>query len=90
MSLRSAAVLLVFLLTGCKAPGPLVAGDFWSGSYACAQGSTRLVLRIVSAEGDAVHAVFDFEHRESGASGQFELAGTYHSQSHRLVFEPGE
>jgi hypothetical protein len=87
--LNAVSIALLLFGTGCTKASPFAAGDLWSGSYQCRQGSTRLVLRITEVEGQTIHAIFDFDHRESGAAGEFELRGQYDRETRALVFKPG-
>jgi hypothetical protein len=68
---------------------PFLPGQELVGKYTCTQGITDLRLRIVSVEGTAVAATFEFEHAPTRAAGSYELSGTWDPTTRRMVFTPG-
>jgi hypothetical protein len=68
---------------------PFANGQTWTGYYDCAQGRTELTLNIVEVKGNAVHAIFDFDHPRSGAYGSFYIDGRYDAKTSRMTMTPG-
>ena len=70
---------------------PFHAGDDWGGTYTCAQGLTKLDLRIVSMHGDVIDdATFDFDWASGGVRGSYHLSGSFDPATSTATFTPGE
>ena len=69
---------------------PFRAGETWSGTYVCAQGSTDMQLHVRDVQGAEVVVVFAFNHAATGVSGEFEMSGTYVRSTRRLRLVAGK
>jgi hypothetical protein len=68
---------------------PFAAGQTWSGTYICAQGSTSLVLHIVAAARGRVDAIFELDYQPKHVHGSFKTTGTYDPSTRELDLLPG-
>ncbi len=75
--------------TAAIRPNPFESGQIWKGTYLCSQGVTNLALKVSSANGDQVDAVFDFVHPSSGAAGSFHMSGVYDEKTRALRLHAG-
>jgi hypothetical protein len=71
-----------------SAANPFALHRQWRGSYVCPQGETSLVLRVREVRGNAVVAVFDFDHPPTNVHGAYLVSGTYNPREHALALEP--
>lgn len=69
---------------------PFHSGEVWTGTYYCAQGITDLDLEIEEVNGNEVQAIFSFAARGSGATGRFDMNGTYQPSSRHLTLSAGD
>ena len=69
---------------------PFKGSQKWRGYYVFKQGKTSLELKIQKVSGVQIEAIFDFNFRRGGATGQFFLHGQYQTGSRKLIFTPGK
>jgi serine/threonine protein kinase len=68
---------------------PFAAGQTWSGTYICAQGSTSLVLHIVATSQRHVDAIFEFNYLPKHVHGSNKASGTFDPTTREFDLLPG-
>jgi len=68
---------------------PFAAGQTWSGTYICAQGSTSLVLHIVAASPGRVDAIFEFNYLPKHVHGSNKASGRFDPTTREFDLLPG-
>ncbi|MFO0763228.1 MAG: hypothetical protein U0359_42715 [Byssovorax sp.] len=70
-------------------PNPFATARLWAGDFACAEGRTSVMLRVIDARDMRVRALFAFQKAEAASVGQYLLAGTYDEETGRVDLSPG-
>jgi hypothetical protein len=78
---------------GLPRPNPFADHPLWVGEYECAQGWTRMELRILDARTTQVRATFAFDHAGTAeyphADGEYLMSGRFDETSGHMTFRPG-
>jgi hypothetical protein len=69
---------------------PFAADQTWAGTYFCAQGETRLFLRVHDVTDGTIYASFDFVFEPGNVVGLFAVNGHYSRATGRVRFDPGD
>jgi hypothetical protein len=77
-------------------PGPPIpqgrgfrAGQSWEGTYVCAQGPSRVMLRIGRVDGGIIDAVFEFAVPQQRVVGSYQVRGEVDEDGSTVAFSPG-
>jgi hypothetical protein len=68
---------------------PFAAGQTWSGTYICAQGSTSLILHIVAVSPGRIDAIFDFNYLPKHVHGSNKASGRFDPTTREFDLLPG-